>query len=91
MNQQITIGAPVYDANGSHLGTVNEQTVPHKYLAVQKGVVIPGNIYVPITAIQETAPDGGVRLNLTEEDLSDPSYSQPPAGAGAATPGGMTT
>ena len=70
MNRQITIGSPVYDTNGNNVGTVSEQTVPGQYLAIERGVVVPGNVYVPITAIKGTAPDGGVVLNLTEDELS---------------------
>lgn len=88
MNVQITVGAPVYDVNGGDVGTVSDQTVPGQYLAVEKGIVIPGNIYVPLTAIKGTAPNGGVVLNLSEYELSDPAYTEPPATTGSTRPGG---
>ena len=89
MNEHITIGAPVYDMNGGDVGTVSDQTVPGQYLAVEKGVVLPGNIYVPMTAIRGTAPSGAVTLSLTEEELSDPAYNAPPATTAATRPDTM--
>ncbi len=87
MKQQFAIGSSVYDTNGKYIGTVNEQSVPGQYLAVERGVVIPGDVYVPVTAIKGPAPDGGVLLSLAADDLTNEAYGQPPATTGATTPG----
>ena len=87
MNQQYAIGSSVYDADGTYVGTVNEQSVPGQYLAVERGVVIPGDIYVPVTAIKGAAPDGGVLLSLSDDDLTNEAYGQPPAATGATIRG----
>jgi len=85
MNQQIAVGATVYDAAGEKVGTVRAYDAQGGYLDVEKGWLFPKDVSIPLRAVQSTAADGDVQLNLYKDDLQGDQYVSPPTG-GATTP-----
>ena len=56
----------VLDADGASVGVVNE--VHANYLWVQKGLLFPKDMYIPMTAL-ETIGQGRVLLNVTLDQI----------------------
>ncbi len=72
---QIHGGWPVYDRDGTKVGTVYE--VEPNYVSVQKGVFSTTNIYIPAAAI--TSTDGEmVQLEVLEHEIKDYGWDVPP-------------
>lgn len=90
--QQLVEGTPIYDANGSKIGTVSEHNVQGRYLVMHKGLLFPRDIYVPLSAIAGTSLDG-VQLNIAKDELSNQQWDQPPTNtaAGGALADNATT
>lgn len=67
--------APVYDADGRQVGTLNLGS-PRDYLVVQR----PGerDLYIPLGAVNRSDASG-VYLSLSQADLSDRRWLAPPA------------
>ncbi len=66
--------APVYDANGRQVGTLNLAS-PEDYLVVQR----PGgpDLNIPLGAVNRSDASG-VYLSLSQEDLADRRWLTPP-------------
>ncbi len=69
-------GWPVYDREGTKVGTVYE--VEPDYVLVQKGVFSTTNIYIPATVITST-DDEVVRLEVLEHKIKDRGWNVSPA------------
>lgn len=57
----------VYGSDGQLIGHINE--VHSNYLWVQKGLLFPTDMYIPLTACARTEP-GRVELSVTTADVS---------------------
>ncbi len=79
-DQQFVTGTNVYDSNGDKVGTLDQPAVRRGALVVQKGFFFPHDIYVPLSAVSRTSPDG-TYLNLTKDQLNGDQYKQLPTGA----------
>lgn len=78
-------GAPVYDAAGEMVGTVDADSLEHDELIVRHSAMFPHDLDVPRTAISRVEPDG-VYLTLSRRALRAKRYARTPkAEPGAAT------
>lgn len=88
-NQQFDEGATVYDAGDEKIGTLREHNRQAGYILVEKGWLIPTDLYIPTDAVRSTSADGTgtgagtVHLSLHKNDLQAEQYANPPA-SGAA-------
>ncbi len=73
---EIRGGWPVYDRDGTKVGTVYE--VEPNYVLVQKGVFSTTSIYIPAAAITST-DDEVVQLEVLEHEIKDHGWDVPPA------------
>lgn len=78
--QQFYQDAAVYDAGGEKIGTLHTYDPQAGYITVQKGFLFHTELCIPLSAVQETAADGTVRLNLFKDDLAGDRYATPPVG-----------
>ncbi len=64
------------------LGTVESvQDMPQGgYITVQKGFLFHKDLYIPVSAVQNTDADGNVQLSLYKDDLQGDRYDNPPTG-----------
>ena len=69
-------GWPVYDREGTKVGTVYEVEPDH--VLVQKGVFSTTSIYIPAAAISST-DDEAVRLEVLEHEIKDRGWDIAPA------------
>ena len=77
-------GAPVYDAAGELVGTVDAATLEHEYLIVRQSTTFPHDLYLPPQAIARVEPDG-VYLKPSRRVLRGKRYAAPPEAAAGAT------
>ena len=70
-------GAPVYDAAGEMVGTVDAESLERVELIVRQSGMFPHDLYVPLKAITRMEPDG-VYLNLSRRALRGKRYASPP-------------
>ncbi len=78
--QQFYEGAAVNDMAGEKIGTLHAYDPQGGYITVQKGFLFHKDLYIPVSAVQNTDADGTVQLNLHKDDLADSRYDSPPAG-----------
>jgi hypothetical protein len=62
-------GAPVYDVTGMKVGSVGAFNPPNEYFTLEKGVLFTRDFYVPLSAVEHTAPDG-VYLNVDKDQMA---------------------
>ena len=62
-------GAPVYDSTGEKVGSVSAVNWPNEYFTLEKGVVFTRDFYVPLSAVERTAPDA-VHLNVDKDQMA---------------------
>ncbi len=67
-DKQISVGTPVFAANGDQIGAVSKQGIEGGQLFVQKGRLFPEVFSVPLTAIVEHSAEG-ILLNLSKDEL----------------------
>ncbi|MGZ3601439.1 MAG: YsnF/AvaK domain-containing protein [Ktedonobacterales bacterium] len=80
MGQQFGAGTPVYDVNGTKVGTVSEQGVQGDNLVLQKGLFFPHDYFVPLRAITHADADG-LYLSVTKDDVTNQTFDNvAPAG-----------
>lgn len=70
-------GAPVYDAAGEMVGTVDAESQERDALIVRQSAMFPHDLDVPLKAITRMEPDG-VYLNLSRRALRGKRYTSPP-------------
>jgi len=73
MGQQFAEGTPVYDVNGSKVGTVSEQGVQGDNLVLQKGLFFPHDYFVPLRLVTHVDADG-LYLNVTKDDVTNETF-----------------
>lgn len=80
----INNGMEVVGSDGAKMGKIVESNTDH--FVVQKGFFFPEDHYIPTSAITGVEADT-VSLNVTADEAmsQNPSWSQPPAGAGTMT------
>ena len=78
--QQFYQDAAVHDAADEKIGTIQAYDPDGGYLVVQKGFLFHKDLYIPVTAVQNTDAAGTVHLRLYKDDLADDQYANPPAG-----------
>jgi uncharacterized protein (TIGR02271 family) len=71
----IETGWDVLGSDGEHLGTVAE--VGHNYVLVQKGLIFPKDIYVPVSAV-ERVTDQTVWLNVPKDQVESMGWDDAP-------------
>lgn len=76
--QQFSEGTLVYDSNGDKVGTLSAFDPQGNYLVVEKGLLFPHELYVPVNAVSSNDANG-IQLNLTKSDLKDERYKVEPA------------
>ena len=77
INQLITYGQRIYDADGNKLGTVALYDTRTGWMTVQKGAFVHHELYIPFRAIA-TIDGREITLALSKDDLLA-SYTNPPA------------
>lgn len=82
-------GAPVYDAAGDMIGTIDAEALQHDYLTVRQSAVLPHDVYLPLKEIARVEPDG-VYLKLSRRALRAKRYATPPQPERQATHSGAT-
>ncbi len=80
MGQQFYEGATVNDMAGEKIGTLHAYDPQGGYITVQKGFLFHKDLYIPVSAVQNTDAEGNVQLNLHKGDLADERYDNPPLG-----------
>ncbi|MDQ2828389.1 MAG: YsnF/AvaK domain-containing protein [Chloroflexota bacterium] len=78
--QQFYEGATVTDMAGEKIGTLHAYDPQGGYITVQKGFLFHKDLYIPVSAVQNTDAEGNVQLSLHKDDLTDERYDSPPAG-----------
>ena len=71
----IQTGWDVYASDGEHIGTVDE--VGDDYVLVQKGLIFPRDLYIPITSITRTE-DNSLWLDVAKSDVDTRDWNEPP-------------
>jgi len=79
--QQFYEGATVNDMAGEKIGTLHAYDPQGGYITVQKGFLFHKDLYIPVSAVQNTDADGTVQLSLSKDDLAGDRYDNPPTGA----------
>ena len=79
--QQFYEGATVTDMAGEKIGTLHAYDPQGGYITVQKGFLFHKDLYIPVSAVQNTDAEGNVQLSLHKNDLSDSRYDSAPTGA----------
>jgi len=79
--QQFYEGATVTDTAGEKIGTLHAYDPQGGYITVQKGFLFHKDLYIPVSAVQNTDAEGNVQLSLHKDDLSDSRYDSAPTGA----------
>ncbi len=79
--QQFYEGATVTDMAGEKIGTLHAYDPQGGYITVQKGFLFHKDLYIPVSAVQNTDAEGNVQLSLHKDDLSDSRYDSAPTGA----------
>jgi hypothetical protein len=75
---QVQTGWTTFDNAGDKIGDIVESNAT--YIVVQKGLFLPSDIYVPLTAVSEVSPaDQSVTLNVAKGDIDSMGWNQPPA------------
>jgi len=78
--QQFYEGATVTDTAGEKIGTLHAYDPQGGYITVQKGFLFHKDLYIPVSAVQNTDAEGNVQLSLHKDDLADNRYDSPPTG-----------
>jgi len=78
--QQFYEGATVNDMAGEKIGTLHAYDPQGGYITVQKGFLFHKDLYIPVSAVQNTDTDGTVQLSLYKDDLAGDRYDNPPTG-----------
>ncbi|MDQ2830160.1 MAG: YsnF/AvaK domain-containing protein [Chloroflexota bacterium] len=78
--QQFYEGATVTDMAGEKIGTIQAYDPQGGYITVQKGFLFHKDLYIPVSAVQNTDADGNVQLSLYKDDLQGDRYDNPPTG-----------
>jgi len=78
--QQFYEGATVTDMAGEKIGTLHAYDPQGGYITVQKGFLFHKDLYIPVSAVQNTDADGNVQLSLYKDDLQGDRYDNPPTG-----------
>jgi len=78
--QQFYQDATVNDAAGEKIGTVQAYDPQGGYITVQKGFLFHKDLYIPVSAVQNTDAEGNVQLSVYKDDLAGERYENPPAG-----------
>ncbi len=78
--QQFYEGATVNDMAGEKIGTLHAYDPQGGYITVQKGFLFHKDLYIPVSAVQNTDTDGTVQLSLYKDDLAGDRYDNPPPG-----------
>lgn len=73
MGRQFAEGTPVYDVNGTKIGSISEQSVQGDNLVLQKGLFFPHDYYVPMRTVTHADADG-VHLNVTKDDVVNQTF-----------------
>lgn len=82
--QQFAEGTLVYDMNGDKVGKLSAYDPQGNYLVVEKGVLFPHELYVPVNSVASSDANA-IQLNLSKSDLKDERYkTQPALSAGSA-------
>lgn len=94
-DQQIRMGTPVYDVNGDKVGEVSGRGLTQNTLLVQKGLIFPKDLHIPLSAISRSGAEG-VYLNLPKSEIKNQNWDKPPSDvttdmAGSTTMTGATT
>lgn len=78
---RIQDGSTVYGSDGEKIGTVSE--IGPTYVVVSKGIFFPQDIYIPESAITDTAEDG-VTVNATKDSIEGMGWDAAPASEAAS-------
>jgi hypothetical protein len=70
-------GPKVFDSDGKEIGRVTEYDPAGGWMQVEKGVLFPKDLYIPVTAVAYLAGDG-IYLRLPQAVLKD-AFVVPPA------------
>jgi hypothetical protein len=84
---RFVVSATVYDTAGAKVGTLRAYNPQGGYLLVEKGLLFPKDLYIPLAAVQGTDATGAVHLGLRKDDLQDVRYTIPPVGGPTVTEG----
>ncbi|MGZ3638358.1 MAG: hypothetical protein ACXWQR_14600 [Ktedonobacterales bacterium] len=77
IDQYLTDGMPVFDANGDKVGDVKTFSTAAGYLMVRQGVFTRKDLYIPFRLIRSIDPQD-IFVSATKDTL-DSQYTQPPA------------
>lgn len=75
---QIQDGATVYGSDGEKIGNVSE--IGPNYVVVSKGIFFPKDIYIPESAITDTADDG-LTVDATKDSIEGMGWDAAPEAA----------
>jgi len=68
VTDRLAIGMVVYDVHGERLGDISQYDIPRRLLVVEKGIVHPRVLFVPISAIETiNREDLTIYLNLPRD------------------------
>lgn len=73
--RQMSDGAPVYDANGTRVGTLNLRETADYLVIEPEGGGAP--LFVPLSAVGRSDASG-IYLDMTADELSNPAWHEPP-------------
>ena len=76
-------GKLVYTADNTKVGSVSAVDAQAGYFVAQKGVLVPHDLYIPLSAIVTNST--AVALNLTKETLKDPRFTAAPTASARPT------
>ena len=76
-------GKLVYTADNMKVGSVSAVDAQAGYFVAQKGVLVPHDLYIPLSAIVTNST--AVALNLTKETLKDPRFTAAPTASARPT------
>ena len=74
-SNQIQTGVDVFDDADQHIGTVAE--VGPSYFIVQKGLLFPKDIYVPLSAVSQVT-EHQVIINVSKSEVESMGWDEPP-------------
>jgi uncharacterized protein (TIGR02271 family) len=79
--EQIGDGWNAFDADGEHIGDVQE--VGSNYVLVQKGMFFPKDLYIPLSAVKSVdAANASFVVDVTKERVESLGWDGPPVDAG---------
>jgi hypothetical protein len=70
VREKVKTGSKVFDAEGKSLGTVQLYDKETGYMRIEKGAIVPKDIFLPVTAIAYV-DDTGIHLSEAKSSIMD--------------------